>query len=138
MDQQNCSFERMYDRFSPILYNIALEITDNSTFAEEILITTFLKARFHKTLKLNDADIFFQLITLLVSTTREVLLKNNCPGNFRMKRFCHTPMLSKLLFEQTDVQELCVEMKMDRGAVGKLIRAEMKKIYGEQKTLTVN
>ncbi len=126
MDKQHLSFSHFYDRYSPVLYSIAMEITGSKLLAEEILIATFLKIRAYQILHPKDPDIFFRLISLMICTTREILDENNFRGNFSMQRFYHMPILSKLLFKQASMEELCETMKMDRGAIGKMVRREMK------------
>ena len=132
MHQHHLSFSDFYDRYSPVMFNMAVSITGSTLVAEEILIITFLKIRVHQHRYPRDPDIFFQLMSLLVLTTREVLIKKNCRGNFRMQRFQHMPILSKILFEQMDIEGLCKEMKIERGAIGKLVREEVKGILSNK------
>jgi uncharacterized protein YneF (UPF0154 family) len=108
------------------MYTLAIEISGSKLLAEEILVGTFIKVRLNKNLLPGDPDIFFQMIRALVCTSNEILLLKNCTGNFTMGRFYHTPVLCKLLFEQMDIITLCKEMKIERGALGKLIRGEVK------------
>ncbi len=116
------TFENVYDKYSPILYSIALEISSTQKEAEQILTATLKFAYSNKLIEENKHSLCAFLIKALIQTANEHLKPEN---NFRLKQFENTPTLQKFLCEQKFIDELCSEKSENRLQAAKQLRFEL-------------
>jgi hypothetical protein len=107
-------FENIYDRYCPLLYNIALQLCPNEQQAEKILILTFQKIKRQHLFYHENKPYFVDLIKLLVQTAQEELYPGGAASNFKIKQFEKTPLLHKILVEQFSVENYCTENNISR------------------------
>jgi hypothetical protein len=120
---QNPAIEALYDRYSPMLYGIALQVSPTQSEAEEILIRTFQKIGTLKLAQGNNRPIpCISLIKMTIEAAHE-LLGSFC-NNIKLKQFESTPILHKLLCEQMSIDNYCEENGIDRANAAKMIRVE--------------
>ena len=93
-------FEKIYDRFSPMLYSIALEIAPSEKEAEEIMIITFQKLHRQKLMDTNQHSICATLIKLIIEPAKEQFKS----PSIRLKLFENSPSLHSLLCESTSLE----------------------------------
>jgi hypothetical protein len=118
--------ESHYDKYSAMLYGIALEISPSSKEAEIILIKTFEKAYSQNLMNSEKAGICGILIKLVIQSAHEVLLPKELKHNFKLNRFEDSPLLHQLLCEQISVNEICLKNKLSSLEVSQKIREEFK------------
>ena len=92
--------ENLYDKYSVMLYDIALEISPSAKEADIILISTFVKIHDQNIIDQENSAICATLIKLVIQSAHEVLMPDELEHNFRLKRFENSPLLHKLLCEQ--------------------------------------
>ncbi len=117
------SIENLYDNYSPLLYGIALEISQKQSEAEEILIGTFQKIGTQVFVK-DDPKLCVTLIKLVIQTAHEQLSAGHFVNAFKLKQFESTPIFHKLICEQLSLDDYCKENKIKRVKVIKMIREE--------------
>ena len=121
---------KLYQDYGVRLYVVALEIAPNPTVAETILADTFVKIHQQQLVQLNEhpPPIYITLIKLLLQTAHEHLYNDQLKYNFKLKQFEHTPLLHKLICEQTSLENYCKENHISRDEAAKELRKEMMSI----------
>jgi len=119
----NDSLDNVYNRYSPMLYSIALEISPTQIEAEEILIVTFIKMHKQKLIVQHHASICLMLIKLLMQTANELLKQKE---HIKLTQFENTPLLHQILCGCITMKEICRERKLTREAAAKIIREEIR------------
>ncbi len=107
-------FSLMYDTYGPLLYGIALQISSTEREAEQILISTFTKARRENIEKQEYPSLYISLLKFMVQTAHHRINNNIGRTNFKIKQFEETPMLHKLICEQMSLQDYCIEKKITK------------------------
>ena len=74
MQRANHKLETLYDTYSPMLYDIALQIAPTQKVAEQIIITTFTKAHKQKIEQQIYPSPCITLLKLLIQNSAHVLL----------------------------------------------------------------
>jgi len=115
--------ENIYDKYSAMLYSIAVEISPSQKAAKEILITTFKKIREQNLIQIYPS-LCVTLIKLLIKTSHQQLKPKELKHNFKLKQFENTPLLHKFLCEKIDLEVHCTENKLTRSEVGEILREE--------------
>ncbi len=108
-----------------MLYGIAVDIAPTEVEAEEILIETFKNFHQKNLIAQNYPSHCITLIKLIIQTAHEQLNPKQSTINFKLKQFENAPMLHKILCEQVDIDNHCVENSMTRADIGKLIKEEL-------------
>lgn len=104
-------FENIYEKYSPMLYGIALQIDPEQKSAEQILIKTFKKIHEQEITQEKYPTYCLTLIHLILKTAHEIFpLKFE--NNIKLKQFESTPLLHKLICKQINLQDFCTEKKL--------------------------
>lgn len=121
-------FAKMYDTYNQMLYVIAIEISPTQKQAEQILITTFIKAHQQNIEPNKYPSPCMSLIKLLIQTAHEQLNNNTGKTNFKLNKFENFPILHHLLCEQATLENHCTENKITKEQAGKKLREELNSI----------
>ena len=124
-------FENIYDRYCPLLYNIALQLCTNENKAETVLILTFQKIHRQNLGRQESTPFCIDLIKLIVQTAQEELYRGETKCNFRIKQFEKTPLLHKLLLEPFSIDDYCMENNITRQHAFLNLRKEFMMIRDE-------
>lgn len=138
MDNALLNLENLYDTYSPMLFSLALEITNSKTDAEEILVNTFLKINRLKIAEQHHVALSGKFIKLLVQTAKASVNPHNLSAQFKLEKFEKTPITKNLLFEQIGFENYCNANNVTRVEAAKRIRAELKTIRKEYDTIQIN
>lgn len=138
MDKALLNLENLYDTYSPMLFSLALEITNSKNDAEEILVKTFLKINRLKIEEQHHVALSGKFIKLLVQTAKTSVNPQNANAQFKLKQFEKTPITKNLLFEQIGFENYCNANNVTRVEAAKKIRQELKAIRDEYNTVQVN
>ena len=131
-------FEILYDRYCPMLYGIALQIAPTQMEAEQIIISSFIKAYHQNIEEQKYPSPCISLIKLLIQTAHEQLKNNTDKPNFELKMFENSPMLHHVLCEQATLEKYCIEYKITKQQVMKNFREEFSEILKTKTKTTVN
>lgn len=121
MSQRFETIESIYNTYSPMLYGIALEISPSDKQAERILILTFQKIQERRLIEENGGAICAILIKVLIQTACEYL---KATKKFKLKAFENMPLLQKLLCEEINIQDHCIENNITQKEAAQQIRIE--------------
>jgi len=118
-------FERLYDAYSPMLYGIAVEISETREEAEEILTNTF--CQIFKALKSFSGRPFLHVIfiKILLQTAHKQLLGGQMANGIKLKRFEAMPIIHQLLCQHKSIQEYCDEHQQTRREASNSISKEV-------------
>lgn len=120
----NKSFENIYDTYSPMLFGIAVQISPTEKEAEVIIIATFKKIHEQNLIDQTSPLLCVTLIKLLIQTAHEQLKLKN----FKLKQFENAPLLHKLLCEQAELENHCIENNLSRADARKILHEEFKRL----------
>ncbi len=121
-------FENIYDRYSPMLYGIALQLCPATKKAEEILVLTFKKIEKQNLSFDNNKPLSIILIKLIIETAQDELSRGKTRCNFKIKLFENTPLIHQLLVQQNSVANYCIDNNISRHQALLNIRDEFKLI----------
>lgn len=100
------NFEKIYEKYSPMLYGVALEICLSKKQAEELLMITFKNIHLEDINCEKNPAYCLTLIRLIIKMAYRLY-----PENFKtcvsLKQFENTPLLNQLLCEQISLQNYC-------------------------------
>ena len=116
------TIENIYDKYSPMIYGIALDISSTQSEAESILISTFHKAYKQNLIKKSSHFLCASLIKLTIQTAREQLKTKNI---IKIKQFENASLLHNLLCDQLNLEDFCSENNLSRNQLAKQIREEL-------------
>lgn len=122
------TIESLYDKYSGMLYGIALEISPTTEQADIILINTFKEIHVKNIKKQENASICSTLIKLLIQTAHNTLKPNELIHNFKLKRFENSPFLQLLLCEQVSMENICSKNRLSILEVSQKIHEEFNTI----------
>jgi hypothetical protein len=117
------TLEALYDRYSAVLYGVALEISPTETDAESILISTFKKC-YKPNLNIETGSLLITLIKLMIQTAHDKFHTGTNRTNFTLKIFENTPMLHRSLCDQNGFEGYCSEKMLSRQEGFKQMREE--------------
>lgn len=124
------TLKNVYDKYSALVYGIALEITNSKQQAEQVLIRTFEKVQQPNILDHNPGAVCATLIKLTTTTAKE--LNNELHRtDLKLKRFENQPMLNTLLCNNTSLDDFCKENRLTRMEAAKKLRYEFN-LYREK------
>lgn len=126
------AFDKMYDKYCPILYGIAIEISSSEKEVEQILTSTFQIAYSNKLFEKNKHTLCVALIKIMIQTAYEHLKPLN---SFRLKRFENMPLLQKFLFDQKTSETLGLEESENRTLAASQIRFEFNTLRNIKETI---
>ena len=104
------AFEEVYDRYSPMVYGIALEIAPEGE-ADEILVATFVRLHKNNLIRYQAHSICVTLLKLTIQTAREQLNRND----IKIRKLENTPMLHRLLCDGISIEDYAKENNMTPG-----------------------
>lgn len=122
------TIESLYDKYSVMLYGIALEISPSQKEAETILIKTFEKVHQQNIIHQENSSMCATLIKLVIQAAHEVLMPDELKHNFKLKRFENCPLLHQLLCEQLSVDDICLKNEFSPSEVSQKVREEFNTI----------
>ena len=126
--QTTNTIESLYNKYSKMVYGIALEISPSHKEAEFILIKTFKKVHQQNIINQVSSSICVTLIKFVIQTAHEVLMPEELKHNFKLKCFENSPLLHQLLCEQISVDDICVKHELTPLDVSKKVREEFNAI----------
>lgn len=91
------SFEQTYDKYSAMVYGLALKMTDSQKDAEEVLVNTFINLQKENLIEKKAHCICATLIKLTIRNARENKTYIKPATDLKLKKFEHTTYLHKLL-----------------------------------------
>jgi hypothetical protein len=115
-------FENMYDKYSPMVYGIVLEISPTKEQAGQILVRLFQKVYEQNILQEKKHCLCATLIKLTIQTAQEQL-KQKKNNNFLL--FKDSKFLNMIICEERPVTTICEEYKMTFNQVTQKIREEL-------------
>ena len=101
-------FENMYEKYSAILYGIALEICPNVVCAERLFTATFKNIYNLNLTGQNSPSLYIELIRLVLSTTKNEIYPHENEINFTLKQFNSTPLLQQLICNEISLKNYCI------------------------------
>ncbi len=119
------TLENLYDKYSGMLYSIALEISPSAKDAEFILINTFQKVDSENLLTRNSTAWCIALIKGLVETAQEKFNSGQKRNNFVLKRFENTPLLHTLFSQQRGITDYCKTNRISITEARRQLREEL-------------
>lgn len=117
--------EICYNKYSKMLYGIALEISETEAQANEIFIETFTKIHEQNIAVQKHSSLCTLLIKLLIQTAHEKINNNLGKTNFKLKNFKNFTILHQLLCEQNSLKNISEQNNLSPAEIGKKIRAEL-------------
>ena len=111
------SFEKIYDKYSALLYGVALQISPTTAVAEQILINTFKKAHQQNILNKNYPQLLIILIKLTIKTANEACNPDDLINKFRLKQFEKMPILNQFLCEEISIENYCIQNNLTQKEV---------------------
>lgn len=127
------AFTNIYDTYSPMLYDIALQISETKEDAEQLLIRTFLEIYTQKLFQNNSTSVCILLIKTMIKKNKEQFPANNYRS---LKQFKSTPMLNKILCQFLNSENLLVAIGVSHSSARQLLRQEINLIR-KQKPVAV-
>ncbi len=129
------TFENIYDKYSSMLFGIATELSDTTNQAEEILIITFKKFNSGGYINQSSPSVCITLIKLLIQTLHEKVNRHENKRDFKIKQFENSPLLHKIICEQINLNDYCIQKNIKRAEAGKILREEFNKIRNNYSVL---
>ena len=124
MTKSPVSFAAIYDRYSPLLYGLGLEIASTEREAEEILISTFEKAYQQKLFDHTGSSVLIPLIKLLIQIACEKFYPDKQIDGLKLKCFENAPMLHRVFCDPKGFEYYCNENNLSRADGFRQMRAE--------------
>ncbi|MEJ7646456.1 MAG: hypothetical protein WKF87_17795 [Chryseolinea sp.] len=124
MSKSAVTFEATYDRYSPVLYGLALEIASTEQEAEEILMSTFEKAYQQKIFDHIGSSVLVTLIKLMIQLAYDKLYPDQQMFALKLKCFENTPMLHRAFCEPKGFECYCNENRLSRADGFRQMRSE--------------
>jgi hypothetical protein len=109
--------EKIYDKYGPVVYGIAIQIAPTRATAEQVLISTFQRAHEQNIPKQDYPLLVIELIKLTLKTARQLLKPDELKNNFRIKQFENTPLFNQFLCEDMSVESCCMKNNLTRKEV---------------------
>ena len=125
------TFDKLYDKYCPILYGIALEISSSQKEAEQILASTFEIAHARKLIEKNKHSLCAELIKITIQSAYEHLKPIN---SFRLKQLENLPLLQKFLCDKKITDTLEFEKGENRTQIARQIRYEFNTLRNIKET----
>jgi len=116
------TLEEVYDKYAPILYSIALELTLTTKEAEKLLMHIFQAVKKRKLLHENYPSLCVALIRLSIQIASKKNKGNQ--SNLKLPQFKNMLFIHKLLCERENLEIYCQENKLSRQQAQKKIREE--------------
>jgi len=121
------NFEKIYEKYSPMLFGLALEICPSKKHAEELLLITFKKIHQDDINRENHPAYCITLIRLIIKTAHGIY-----PEKFQtclsLKQFETTPLLNQLICDQKSLEDYCKEKPLSQQEALQIMRDEFSKI----------
>jgi hypothetical protein len=118
-------FESLYDAYSPMLYGIAVKISQTQEEAEGILNSTFCQI-FHELKSFSNRPFLHVIfIKILLQTAHKQLPGGKIGNGIKLKRFEAMPIIHQLLCQHKNIQEYCDEHQQTRREASNSISKEV-------------
>jgi hypothetical protein len=102
-EEEKSVFVVFYDKYSSMLYQIAMQISPNETVAEQIFVSTFRKAYVQNIFKLSSPCII--LIRTLISAAHHLLEGEQNKSKIKLKQFKDKPILHNILCQKASFKK---------------------------------
>lgn len=124
-------FEKIYEKYSPMLFGVALEICPSKKHAEELLMITFKKIHLEDISREKHPAYCITLIRLIIKTAHGIYPEKfkTCPS---LKQFESTPLLNQLICDQKSLEDYCKEKPLSQQEGLQIIRDEFSKIRNSE------
>ncbi len=119
------TFDRFYDRYSPMVYDMAHQMTTSTRHAEQIIISVFKKAYDQNIIEKTFPSPCMTLIKIVLATAHTVLNNGIGKPNFKLQQLNHTPLLQHLLHDQSSIASYCSECGISKEQAAINLRAEI-------------
>ncbi|MDQ3017233.1 MAG: hypothetical protein M3R25_11020 [Bacteroidota bacterium] len=98
--------ESVYDRYSPVIYNLSLQLTSSKIETETLLVEVF--GRFYKwyIAQKSEHGAIIWIIKMTIRAAHQII---KSPVSLLLERFESTPILQKMICEEWDLSR-CIEM----------------------------
>ncbi len=130
------TFENIYDKYSSLLFGIAIDNSASTNQAEEILIITFKKFNSGGYINQTSPSVCITLIKLLIQTLHEEIIQHENNRDFKIKQFENSPLLNKFMCEQINLNDYCIQKNITRAEARKMLHDEFKKIRNNYSVLS--
>jgi len=117
-------FKHIYDKYCPMLYAVAMEITENKEKAEHLLILTFRTAFSNDDLLRQKTTHCITLIRLLIQKASAEFQSEEFFKNLQLKSFENTPFIQRLICGKLSLTRICEESQLSTAQAAKRIREE--------------
>lgn len=125
-------FESIYEKYSPILYGVALQIISDKNKAELILIETFKKIVEQNITKDKHPNYCIILIRLTIKTAQDKFpLDKTNKSDFHF--FEKSPLVNHLVYTDTPIENICIEKNIEHNNRFEIIRNEFTQIRNSDK-----
>ena len=121
------NFEKIYEKYSPMLFGVALEICPSKKQAEELLLITFKKIHRDDINREKYPAYCITLLRLIIKTAHGIYPDKfkTCPS---LKQFETTPLLNQLICDQKSLEDYCKEKPLSQQEALQIMRDEFSKI----------
>jgi hypothetical protein len=103
LKNEKSAFEVFYDKYSSMLYEIALQISPNQTTAEQIYISTFRKAYVQNIFKHSSPCLI--LLKVLINSAHHQLEGDQIKSNIKLKQFENLPIIQNILCQKSSFKK---------------------------------
>ena len=118
------AFENIYEKYSAIIYGIALEICPNVICAELVFTATFKKI-YNSNITVQNSPIYYiELIRLVFRITKNEIYPHEKKINFKLKQFDTTPLLQQLICNEISLDNYCILNNIEKNVGLRLIKSE--------------
>lgn len=119
------TFDKLYDRYNSMVYDMANQLTSSKRHVEQILVSVFRKAHDQNIMEKTFPSPCITLIKIVLATAHAVINQGIGEPNFKLNQLKHTPLLQHLLYDHTSIETYCDERGITKEQAGKHLRAEI-------------
>lgn len=116
-------FVNVYDRYCPMLYEVALEICGSEKGAEELIMLAFKKIHSSDIVHENCPFYCITLIRLMIKTAREQY-PEKIKKKLRLSQFKKAPLWQQLISHTSTLPDYCKENGLEKHEAMEIIRKE--------------
>lgn len=118
------SLEGLYNRYSALLFGIALQVSPDKESAEEILVLAFQKIYKLELSPLDHASIFITMTRMIIQLAQEKFIPLQAKEDLKLRMFEKSGILCNLLNGSFSIDRYCLENKITRAVFAKQVRQE--------------
>lgn len=118
------NFERIYDKYSPMLYGVASEICHSKMKTEKLLESIFEKMAEQE----KSSEKYSVYCLREIIHTAQSLYPDRFISYFGLRQFKNTPLINHLICNQISLQDYCKKKYLTKQEGLQIIRKEFNKI----------